>query len=186
MSPPSRTRQVLPWCGVGACLLLLASWAANLQWSLECLFSGGYRWFRFDSGEVVVGGWSCGRVEFERAPLLRQWSELRIEEYRDMVREGATSISRVSVRNYGFRFPKLTSSPGGMGILPWREMSIPLWIPFVVIATPTALSFIRRWRTQPGHCPRCGYNLTGNTSGACSECGEKCAIPKNAPPAETG
>ena len=23
----------------------------------------------------------------------------------------------------------------------------------------------------PGHCPTCGYNLTGNTSGVCPECG---------------
>lgn len=24
---------------------------------------------------------------------------------------------------------------------------------------------------RPGHCPRCGYNLTGNLSGVCPECG---------------
>lgn len=32
-----------------------------------------------------------------------------------------------------------------------------------------------RWmmlrRVPPGHCARCGYNLTGNTSGVCPECG---------------
>ena len=27
-------------------------------------------------------------------------------------------------------------------------------------------------RTEPGHCTKCGYNLTGNVSGKCSECGE--------------
>ena len=27
-------------------------------------------------------------------------------------------------------------------------------------------------RIRPGCCPRCGYDLTGNTSGVCSECGE--------------
>ena len=27
-----------------------------------------------------------------------------------------------------------------------------------------------RWRTH-GHCPRCRYNLTGNVSGVCPECG---------------
>ena len=25
-------------------------------------------------------------------------------------------------------------------------------------------------RIPPGHCPHCGYNLTGNESGKCSEC----------------
>ena len=26
-------------------------------------------------------------------------------------------------------------------------------------------------RYPPGHCRKCGYNLTGNVSGKCSECG---------------
>jgi len=26
---------------------------------------------------------------------------------------------------------------------------------------------------QPGHCQRCGYDLTGNVSGVCPECGAK-------------
>lgn len=35
----------------------------------------------------------------------------------------------------------------------------------------------RQWRKyKPGHCLSCGYNLTGNTSGVCPECGEKIMI----------
>ncbi len=39
-----------------------------------------------------------------------------------------------------------------------------------------ALALSAIWRTfrpepPPGHCPRCGYDLTGNTSGRCPECG---------------
>ena len=50
---------------------------------------------------------------------------------------------------------------------------IPLWIPFLMCAAPTALLFyLDRRRVLPGHCPTCGYNLTGNTSGKCPECGE--------------
>ena len=26
-------------------------------------------------------------------------------------------------------------------------------------------------RIPPGHCPHCGYDLTGNVSGKCPECG---------------
>jgi len=41
------------------------------------------------------------------------------------------------------------------------------------IALPTAWLWHRdRRRIPPGHCPGCGYNLTGNTSGVCSECGK--------------
>ena len=49
---------------------------------------------------------------------------------------------------------------------------IPFWLPFVLLATPTALLW---WhdlrRIPPGHCQRCGYDLTGNVSGRCPECG---------------
>ena len=33
--------------------------------------------------------------------------------------------------------------------------------------------FVRTPRIKPGHC-QCGYNLTGNTSGVCPECGTAC------------
>ena len=52
-------------------------------------------------------------------------------------------------------------------------IALPLWIPFVLLAIPTAVLWYRdRRRHPPGHCKSCGYDLTGNVSGVCSECGE--------------
>ncbi len=46
-----------------------------------------------------------------------------------------------------------------------------LWVSFCVIAIPTAILWYSDRRTvKPGHCPHCGYNLTGNESGVCPEC----------------
>jgi hypothetical protein len=45
-------------------------------------------------------------------------------------------------------------------------------------AVPTvsvAIAWRRAWRIRKGRCPKCSYNLTGNSSGRCPECG--CAIP---------
>ncbi len=45
-------------------------------------------------------------------------------------------------------------------------------LPFAVVLA-VAARHPRRCR-KPGHCPRCGYNLTGNITGRCPECGRPC------------
>ena len=51
----------------------------------------------------------------------------------------------------------------------WFKLVAPVWIPFLLVAVPTLLLW--RGRIPPGHCRKCEYNLTGNTSGVCPECG---------------
>jgi hypothetical protein len=62
---------------------------------------------------------------------------------------------------------------------------IPHWLG-IAFAAPVALMLRRRHRRRrwTGHCASCGYNLTGNVSGVCPECGEKgsdptCPAPQN-------
>ena len=52
---------------------------------------------------------------------------------------------------------------------------IPAWIAVMLAGVPTAVlwQFDRRKTIPPGHCRSCHYNLTGNVSGRCPECGEK-------------
>lgn len=48
----------------------------------------------------------------------------------------------------------------------------PLWIPFFLVAIPTiALWYVDR-RPRSGRCPECRYDLTGNTTNVCPECGQ--------------
>jgi hypothetical protein len=50
-------------------------------------------------------------------------------------------------------------------------LQIPLWMPLLLIASVTAwLWRLDRPPPPPGHCP-CGYDLRGNVSGRCPECG---------------
>lgn len=60
---------------------------------------------------------------------------------------------------------------------PSREVLIPHWMIAAIFAGLPAIWFagfiIRRLRLRQGRCLACGYNLTGNTSGICPECGVK-------------
>ncbi len=46
-------------------------------------------------------------------------------------------------------------------------------IPLTLCGILAALLWWRDRRPSRGHCPTCGYDLTGNVSGMCSECGAK-------------
>lgn len=50
-----------------------------------------------------------------------------------------------------------------------------LWVPFVLFATYPSWLMMRwvhkRARPRPGECSKCLYDLTGNVSGICPECG---------------
>jgi hypothetical protein len=91
--------------------------------------------------------------------------------------------------HYGARFAKYISpSPGILRIHLTRggfsgvfvRMDIPLWIPLLAFGAYPIYAFIRmatqswwlRQRKKKGLCIKCGYNLTGNVSGICPECGE--------------
>lgn len=59
----------------------------------------------------------------------------------------------------------------------WTTVSMPVWVPVVLLVIHPTAALIRgplrrRRRRRRGQCERCGYDLTGNTSGICSECGQ--------------
>ncbi len=64
-----------------------------------------------------------------------------------------------------------------------RGVRVPLWL--VCAGFAVACVFMaclgrrsrRRHRLASGCCIRCGYNLTGNVSGVCPECGERIRPP---------
>ena len=65
--------------------------------------------------------------------------------------------------------------PPGMRLV-MHSVCLPFWLLLISFAAYPTRAFIRRplrryRRRRLGLCIRCGYNLEGNVSGACSECG---------------
>ena len=63
------------------------------------------------------------------------------------------------------------------GTSTWSQIDCPLWLILLAIAIPTAWLWRRDRRHPPGHCRNCGYDLTGNVTGVCSECGREVSAP---------
>ncbi len=79
----------------------------------------------------------------------------------------------------GFSFKLLRGWNFDVGVKAQSDqlfVDVPVWFVFLVCAAYPATAFIRgplrRWhRRRRGLCLGCGYNLEGNVSGVCSECG---------------
>lgn len=50
---------------------------------------------------------------------------------------------------------------------------IPLWFPFLIIVIPSLAVMCLGRRKRVFGCEECSYDLTGNVSGVCPECGTK-------------
>lgn len=119
----------------------LGAYAASTTWSLS------YRRTQFGVG---IGG---GAIFFVWEPL--HWIGNKFEQI-------YWSIAPVRPSPWFERWPKHGAN--------W--LAIPLWLPLLpLLAIAALLAYRDRTRRPPGHCPKCNYNLTGNTSGRCPECG---------------
>ena len=145
----SGTRRILKWIGLALSVLLMLPYALSgcrLQWTQL----DGARSIRMHNGYIQYDGWASGGVRYGRT-LFRKGQRFR--------------VSRVPfwpvllwppVKVFG-------TSPGAVRVM--------AWLPFLVVVTLTA--FVWHWdrRLPFGHCRNCGYDLTGNVSGRCPECG---------------
>ncbi len=169
MNEPKRSRiqRVLKWGGVVACVVILAAWAVSLRsWSV-------YR------GKNGVFGYGNGRVAVWRPKDPLQYLTVVDRQWFGWVVNLPPAPRGMSWFSLGLVRPSITDGTVhymNRGSLTGTNYEIPLWLPFLVVAAPTALLFWRGRliRHPPGHCRKCGYNLTGNVSGVCPECGKPC------------
>jgi hypothetical protein len=162
---PSRVRRVMKWAGLVCCLVLVIATAISFQWWI----SYGYVWPKCAHGPVTItlvwGVLSCGGPPRAVAVLLP-------EEQLATRRFGVNSVNSPPLGvllPHMFR-PRLQRAYPASPFLVGR-VQIPLPPVIIVLAAGTAFLWHRDRRMPPGHCKECGYDLTGNVSGICPECG---------------
>lgn len=124
------------------CAAILIAWALSLRWCINCVEFGGGK-----EPLRICNGQIIAWLGPPRFPF--------------------PGLGHGHARGFGLGLP-IRVNLGGHELI-----RIPLWLPLVIVATPTATLLWRdRRRILPGYCKQCGYNLTGNVSGVCPECGE--------------
>jgi hypothetical protein len=156
--PRPRLRKTAKWAGVVLCAVMVAAVAVNLRLGL---FAAHYA--KKDAHGVVRRlDVSRGAITYELHMLI--WPP----------RATGFHFDSQMVNYYAPLWKPLWRSDSS-----YYAIRIPLWIPFLLCAIPTALLWRRDHiltvggkRARAGRCPKCGYDRGGLTPDTpCPECG---------------
>jgi hypothetical protein len=157
MRQPSRRRRIAKWTGAVVCTLLALVTVLSLYWVVGYDGYGG-------AAAVGMGG-------------------ITISVPDDAPNNLASTVDapRWCVWEIPYDFHQQLQA----FIRPWYTTwhvpgetvhYVPMWTPCLVLTIATVWLWHRDRRSciiKPGHCGKCGYDLTGNVSGICPECGLK-------------
>ena len=147
---PSRLRRWMKWVGLVACVVLLICWRAEHGRSVVLHVPGKH-------GLAIGNGAIHLSIARSRVGTIVKWADSW----------GVTVFGNPQPSSYWpYRRPEIWYTLGGS-----KVFTLPLWIPLAIVAIPTAILWYRDRRPPPGRCQECGYDLTGNLSGVCPECG---------------
>jgi len=161
-------RRLLVWFGTAMSVAIITLWAASTHWvigavgeqyqvsifdgCIACTVLFGSSQDVADIRDFYIGlppGGYC-LVEEDPSDTPTGWSRWGLVLPRGNTKRGEPSVQAVTVA-------------GGI---------VPLWLPLAVLVVSIA---VLRWRQRsrgiPEDCNVCGYDLTGNVSGICPECG---------------
>jgi hypothetical protein len=169
MKRRSRFRRWLKWCGLACSLLVLSTWLISLFWTC-----------RYKTAGIIVGplqayASGCDKRAGDRRLLTNDLGFRGgcLVFFKDLVNkvddiQGYWDFRRERRPPWSRWVPYIDAGPTLI------DARVPLWMPLLLVAAPTAcLCWLDRRRIRPGHCMECGYDLTGNVSGVCPECGER-------------
>ena len=140
-----RARRILKWVSMCACAAVLIA-AVTSVWVHVWIYSKRF-------GAELYGG-NVFFADFHSPVCTPQYG---------------VSIER---SRYELYLPRFTPFKGAyLDETGADEAVVPLWCLLVLAGPATALLWWRDRRKPAAHCQNCGYDLTGNVSGTCPECG---------------
>ena len=151
MRRSSQLRRLAKWVGVAICTLIAVVWVIGGWWYAYYAIRPEIT-LHIDSGCVSY-------IQIARIPTYR--------------RKRDRNLAQFEIAFSPFPTPKWKWTPKYLASKGNRLLTLPCWIPLLFVGLPTAILFWRdrRRRIPAAHCQKCGYDLTGNTSGRCPECG---------------
>ena len=142
--PPLKVIRIGLWVAIPAVLI----WLTSMFLSIEIATTTNSAWILGD-GDFKRMSYRTRTPRFPAAP-------------------GITVKFEPTLMPIGGGYIAMGNERGGSS----RTVSWALWpIPAAVLLPSLVLRQLRRQRYLPGFCRNCQYNLTGNVSGICPECG---------------
>jgi len=150
------------------------SWAITEQTEIE---PTGRQWHYMQYRVISVRGtiglfyqWMALPPPIPELPYPPEWS-LSMREVSDDPGDWFAFFDSPTMMNrLGFGYVNFV--PGSEDL--WPLLILPHWFLTLIFATLPAIwlfKWNKRRKLSPNTCPACGYDLTGNESGVCPECG---------------
>ncbi len=148
----SHTRRRLKWVGSVACLAAVSVWCYSF-FNAVCAFN--------ETSALYLGS---GRVSVACTPIRAPGSASASSMFSDVRRLRGPLWQRL-----GLELPEIQAAhiQGDFRL----RLSLPLWVVVSLLVVPTVILWYRDRPPPKGHCRDCGYDLRGNESGVCPECG---------------
>ena len=178
--PPARVLNVLspvPLAAVAAAWLLIGTGSCD-DGVAECRV-GDFDWvWLCGEAQCVSAGYSTGVVRFGGV--------IPYGAHADVLSDSRSGVLGLGVRRRVIRWVwfrpgtacGMRFAPGDRTTRTWmlyvpypHLLAVAAMIPAAQLAARLRRRLRARSRAARGLCPRCGYNLTANTSGICPECG---------------
>ena len=153
--------------GLVLSVMMLALWVFSVMFVSSYVPASGQWSVGTTSGRIVLDASPIQNPGWGYTPFYPHWKVYAAKE----------PWTEFAQRLLGFGWPvKMITG----------QILIPVWLLVVAVGFPTAILWWRDRRPKAGLCEVCKYDLTGNVSGICPECGEAVDTSKHAdrPPRE--